>query len=103
MKSNKYQLVFHVKAISDYDHAYYWYELQEQGLGERFIKMVSDKLQHIINNPETYGTGTKKQYREAKITDFPYAIVYKINIMESIIFVSSIHHEKKHPNKKFRK
>ncbi len=77
--------------------------MQEDGLGDRFLKQMRDKIEHIIDNPEAYGAKSKKGYREATLKDFPYSIVYKILTPKNAIFISSIHHGKLHPNKKFRK
>ena len=70
-------LIFHAQAELDYDNAYYWYELQEPGLGERFLDEVRGKLKKIVAHPETYGVKSRKTYREASLKDFPYSIVYK--------------------------
>ena len=96
-------LIFHAQAELDYDNAYYWYELQDPGLGEQFLDEVRGKLKKIVAHPETYGVKSRKTYREASLKDFPYSIVYKIRPDMNAIFISSIHHERKHPNKKFRR
>ena len=98
----QYSLIFHFDAVKDYVDAYHWYQLQEMGLGDRFLRQMRLKIEQILDQPATYGMKSKKGYREATIKDFPYSIVYKIH-PENIIFISSIHHEKLHPNKKFRK
>ena len=103
MSSQEYKLIFHPEAEADYGHAYYWYELQKEGLGESFIEQFRKRIEQILENPETYSTKSKKDYREARLKDFPYVIVYKIQQIEKNILISSIHHQSKHPKKKFRK
>lgn len=101
--STSYSLFFHPDTDSDFDDAYTWYKAQESNVGERFAEQLSQKLDQILSSPETYGVKSKRGYREAKLKDFPYSIVYKIHAAQNLIFISSIHHEKLHPNKKFRK
>ncbi len=50
----KYSLAFHEDTATDYDDAYFWYEEQQQGLGEKFLSAVRSTLQLITNNPETF-------------------------------------------------
>lgn len=98
-----YTYRLHPLIRQDYDEAYKWYEDQQKGLGERFIKAVRHTIEQIILHPETYGSRSNKKFREAKVDYFPYLVVYKINRQEKILYISSIHHTKKHPRKKYRK
>ncbi len=98
-----YQADYHELVSIDYDEAYIHYELIEKDLGERFAKCVREKMNKVLANPEHYGEKTFKGYRESKVEGFPYVIVYRVYKRKKIVFVSSIHHTKKHPSKKFRK
>ncbi len=98
-----YKYTFHADVAFDYNDAYNWYESQKEGLGEQFLALVRKKIEEIARAPETYGVKSKKGYREAHLDIFPYLLVYKIYKKQELIFVSSIHHEKKHPRAKFRK
>ena len=98
-----YSYFLHPLAVEDYKEAYAWYEDRQAGLGERFIKAVRFKIDEIVQHPETYGSRDRKEFREAMIDFFPYLIVYKIQKRKKLIFISSIHHSKKHPRKKYRK
>ncbi len=42
-----FQLVFHPEADNEYLEAYQWYEQKQKGLGERFEKMVEQRLRQI--------------------------------------------------------
>jgi plasmid stabilization system protein ParE len=95
--------LLHPLAVEDYKEAYAWYEDQQPGLGERFIKAVRYKIEEIIQHPETYGSRDRKAFREVRIDFFPYLIVYKIHKRKKQIHISSIHHAKKHPRKKYRR
>ena len=99
----KYNLEFHINIESEYEEAYSWYEERSQGLGERFLKSVREKLEHLAEQPFIFGERSKKGYREAKVKNFPYLIIYKIYKQKKIIFINTIHHTSKHPRKKYRK
>jgi mRNA-degrading endonuclease RelE of RelBE toxin-antitoxin system len=103
MSGHNFTLIFHPLAEADYADAYYWYELKEPGLGERFMSEFRQKLEKVLVSPENYGPKTKKGYRESRLKSFPYSIVYRVDIKKQVIYISSIHHESKHPNNKFRK
>jgi hypothetical protein len=93
---------FHPLVQQDYNEAYEWYEDRQAGLGERFLKAVRHKIEEIAFQPESFGSRSSKRFREAQVDYFPYLIVYKIKKRKGIIFISSIHHTKKHPRKKYR-
>jgi plasmid stabilization system protein ParE len=93
----------HPLTKQDYDEAYEWYEKKQKGLGERFLKAVRKKIEEIVLQPEVYSSKSNKKFREARVDVFPYLVVYKINKRKKEIYISSIHHAKKHPQKKYRK
>mgnify|MGYP001092205387 CR=1 FL=1 len=56
-----YTLVLHPLVSEDYDEAYAWYEDQQKGLGERFLKAVRQTTERISVHPESYSSkGSKK-------------------------------------------
>jgi mRNA-degrading endonuclease RelE of RelBE toxin-antitoxin system len=97
-----YQLLFHPDADKEYRDAYQWYEQERKGLGERFEKMVEQRLQQIAAHPENYGF-SKKMYREVSTNIFPYSIVYKLNKRKKVIYIAAIYHAKRNPKGKYRK
>ncbi len=98
-----FQHRLHPLAYQDIIEGYAWYEDQQKGLGDKFLLTVEKKITAISSNPEVYGSKQKKNFREALVKPFPYIIVYKLYKEKKEIFISSIHHAKKHPRKKFRK
>lgn len=98
-----YTCLFHPLIQSDFNEAYSWYEDLQPGLGEKFLKAVRTSIDAIAMHPENYGTKNRKGFREVEIPFFPYLIVYKLNKQDKEIYISSIHHTKKHPGKKYRK
>lgn len=98
-----YTAAFHATTATDYNDAYIWYETQQEGLGEKFLAAVRGKLNKILDNPEIFGVKLRPGYHEALVDGFPYSIVYRINKKQKIVFINSIHHQRKHPRKKYRK
>jgi hypothetical protein len=92
----------HPDVALDIDEAYHWYEVQKEGLGERLLFMIRFQIDKIKDFPEAFGVKGRKGYREVEIDTFPYLIVYKIYKKKRRIFVASIHHTSKDPNKKYR-
>ena len=97
-----YSIIFHPKAKEEYIDGYVWYEKEQLGLGKRFETAVEQLLEQISLNPETYGYG-KGIYREAKTTNFPYTIVFKISSLKNTVYISAIYHTRRRPQKKYRK
>lgn len=98
-----YTYQIHPLVEKDFEEGYIWYEERQKGLGERFINAVEAKIKQILINPEAYGSRSKKSFREAEVDKFPYLVVYKMNKRKKEIYITSIHHTKKHPRKKYRK
>ena len=98
-----YTYQIHPLVEQDFEEGYTWYEEKQKGLGERFINAVDRKIKQIVQNPEFYGRKTNKSFREVEVEIFPYLVVYKVNKPKREIYITSIHHTKKHPRKKYRK
>src|SRR5689334_17026680 len=98
-----YTYQVHPLVEQDFYEGYEWYEDKQKGLGERFIPTVFKKINEILVNPEVYGRRSNKSHREAEVDTFPYLVVYRISKRRKEIYITSIHHMKKHPRKKYRK
>ena len=98
-----YSVVFHADTALDYNQAYIWYEGQKAGLGDTFLVAVSKKVHKVADNPEIYSVKSKSGYHEALVDGFPFSIVYRINKKQMEVFITSIHHQKKHPRGKYRR
>ena len=98
-----YTYRLHPLIKQDYDEAYVWYEEKQKGLGERFLRAVRKKIEEIVLFPEAYSSKGNKNFREVQVDTFPYLIIYKFNKRKKEIYISSVHHSKKHPRKKYRK
>lgn len=66
-------LILTPEAEHDIAGAYHWYEGQQIGLGEDFLRRVDACIQSILRNPE----GPRiihETYRRALVRRFPYAV-----------------------------
>ncbi len=97
-----YQYFLHEDAYEEYIKAYEWYELKQKGLGEKFMAFVEKKLLQISEHPKYYGK-RHKNYREAKVENFPYMIVFEFFENKELIHISAIYHSKRNPKRKFRR
>jgi toxin ParE1/3/4 len=80
--------------------AYEWYEQERIGLGKEFLFELENTYDKITNNP-TYNTyiDDKKELRDLHIYRFPFVVVYRIK--NDTVEIISVHHTKKHPDKKY--
>lgn len=97
-----YRIIFHPEADEEYRESFLWYERKVKDLGYRFEKAVEETLSLILKNPNRYPK-RKGLYREALVSDFPYVIIYKIKKQTEKIFISSLFHTSRNPQKKFRR
>ncbi|HVF96564.1 MAG TPA: hypothetical protein VM871_04555, partial [Flavisolibacter sp.] len=74
--------------------AYLSYELQSEGLGERFLSEAEAALQKVAENP-TYYTYIDKTatIRDVALVKFPFVILFEVKTDR--IEVYHIHHTKK--------
>ncbi len=72
------------------------YQLEPEGLGERFRLAVNELVQKISANPFLYQRLTRIHQR-AVMRIFPYSIYYVIDKASRRIYILNIHHGKRHP------
>ncbi|HVW16391.1 MAG TPA: type II toxin-antitoxin system RelE/ParE family toxin [Mucilaginibacter sp.] len=88
------------KARGELSEAWEWYEEQQSGLGLRFENEFFKKAYLIESNPLHYPS--KGKYRETKIDDFPYLIVFKVDRHRELILIVSVFHTSRHPKRKHK-
>jgi len=97
-----YPYFLHERAHEEYIGAYEWYEVKSNGLGNKFMKSVEKKLQQIAEHPEYYNK-RHGNFREAKIENFPYMVVFEFYKNKQLIHISAIYHSKRNPKRKYRR
>jgi toxin ParE1/3/4 len=100
IKSMVHKIVITTYAELDTFDAYEWYEQERPGLGEEFLFELENTYEKIANHP-TYNTyiDDKKELRDLHIYRFPFVVVYRIK--NDTVEIISVHHTKKHPDKKY--
>ncbi len=97
-----FTIEFDPKADKEYFDAWDWYENQSVGLGDRFGNVLLKQVQSISKDPFAY-PNKKSNFRESKVVDFPFLILYKIYPAKNLIYITSIFHTSRNPKKKYRK
>ncbi len=97
-----YSLLFHELAHEEYIDAYEWYELSLSGMGEKFMTKVEKRLQQIRTNPEYYSTHYGR-FRQVKVENFPYIIIYEFFKRKKVIHIASIKHSRRSSKGKYRR
>jgi plasmid stabilization system protein ParE len=84
------------EAANDLRKAYWWYEEQNLGLGEEFMRTVLACFHSIQKNPEIYRL-VFGSYRRALVRRFPYAVFYEFT--EEKMYIYSVFHCSQDPSK----
>ncbi len=92
----KYTISFLADAVSDLDEAYLWYELNQPGLGNLFIRNVEEAFEAISVNPSSF-VRIHKETRRFLVHKFPYGIYYLTDDKNSEIKVVGVIHFKRNP------
>jgi len=69
-------LIILPEAEQDAAQAYVWYEDQELGLGEEFLRCVDACIQSIRRSPGMYEV-VHESYRRSVVRRFPYVVFYE--------------------------
>ena len=77
--------------------AFDWYELQQQGLGLKFLADLEVFYSTLLVNPNTYSY-YEKPVRQGLLKKFPYQVVYEV--FDEDIVVYSVFMAKQNPSKK---
>ncbi|WP_199307154.1 type II toxin-antitoxin system RelE/ParE family toxin [Alkalinema sp. FACHB-956] len=89
-------LILQPEAEQDVALAFTWYEEQEPGLGEEFLRCVDACVQFIRRNPEMYPI-VHESYRRAIVRRFPYVVFYEYS--DTIIIIYAVFHCSQNPKK----
>ncbi|SRR5260221_5939488 len=91
-----YRLIVRPLAEEDLKEAMEWYNLQLEGLGDKFIHFVDRKLSEIVINPLHYQI-RHKSIRTTLVDKFPYNIHFTIK--NDKIVVHSFYHTSRNPKR----
>jgi len=92
----------HKEAHREFIDAFEWYEFRQEGLGRRFMENVERRLRQISVHPEYYGKH-HLNFRQVKVDEFPYMIVYEYFPRKKIIYILAIYHQRRRPKGRYRR
>ena len=93
--------VYHPFAANDFGDAVNWYMNQSVRVAESFIQEVDQAIKLICNNPNRW-SNKYADYRELKLKNFPFTVVYTFEEGQAFVVITAIHHHKKDPETKYR-
>lgn len=88
------QVKIHELAVKEFADAIEWYELQSDGLGERFKKAVINQIEKIKIHPGWYLIENDEIYK-AYVPKFPFKILFTYN--NDLIIIWAIAHMHRKP------
>ncbi len=98
-----YNLIIKEEADADALEAFLYYQDRKNGLGERFLQSIQDAYTKLEANPQFYSilkTDKKKIFRDIKVSDFPFVIIFEIIVNDVIVY--AVHSTYKKQPAKFR-
>ena len=81
----KYFLTIKDDAITDARIAYTYYESQQRGLGEKFLKTLENIYAVVLKNPYVYQVRFQST-RFAMLKKFPFVVIYEVSKTEIVIY-----------------
>jgi plasmid stabilization system protein ParE len=93
----KYNIKVLSEAIHDIDEAFLWYELNQVGLGDKFISSIEKSFEAISINPSGY-IKIYQEIRRILLHNFPYGVYYLTDHKKKEISVIGIIHFKRNPH-----
>ncbi len=93
-----FHLVVKHSAREMLNDAYWWYEEQLPGLGERFLNEIEHSFTKLANAPYSYSL-LQENYRQLILKRFPYKIVFEV--VEKNVVIYAVFHSKRDPDKLF--
>jgi plasmid stabilization system protein ParE len=82
------------EAIDDLEESAVWYNDRKENLGIEFIEEVEDKVNFIIQNPESFPFKYSDR-RSVSLKRFPFHIVFIVENNEVIVL--AVAHHKRNP------
>ena len=90
------RVIFTAEAEDDVAQSYEWYEIQEPGLGEEFLRCIEACVSGIQRHPEMYPVAID-EFRRAPIRRFPFEIFYEAE--KDVVAIYSVFHCSQDPQK----
>lgn len=82
------------EARNDIKDSFKFYEEKQQGLGEKFLEKVDQKIEEVCEKPDRYST-FYKDIRKAPLDKFPFNLVYRLR--DKIVSILAVWHKSRNP------
>ena len=93
--------VLRPQAQNEYEDSLLWYLERSISTAENFIDQLENTFELLCENP-FLGKCTYRNFYELKIKKFPFNVVYFVEEDNNQIVVTSIFHDKRNPERKFK-
>lgn len=91
-----YSIKINIEALQDIEDACFWYNLQQNNLGNKFKNQVINQIEILKQRPKSF-TYRYKNVRCCKIVKFPFLIHFTVNDKLKIVEVFGILHTSRNP------
>ena len=88
------KLRFSTAARREVNEAAIWLEMQERGLGERFLQEVAQARQQILANPDAWHP-LGALLRRCHLKRFRYGLIYRVRV--DVVEVIAVAHDRQRP------
>jgi plasmid stabilization system protein ParE len=85
-----YPVIFTPRARTELIDAQDWYENEAPGLGRRFRAALDAVVERMIANPQQF-PAVHKNIRRALLRRFPYALMFVIEVDDSLTVIACFH------------
>lgn len=85
----KFKVVFHPEIYNDIQEAIDWYNVQQNGLGSRFLLAIKKQLKTLDKSALQYAV-RYNNIRCMPVKKFPFMVHYHVNENEGIVKVEAI-------------
>ncbi len=95
-----YSYILLARAQEEYESSVTWYAERNLSAAEGFVDAVDHALELICEHPHRWRNECRDYY-ELGLKKYPFSIVYKIDIGEELIEVSTVYHHSRNPGEKY--
>lgn len=93
---DKYKILFSPSALVDVKESRNWYNLQQKGLGKKFVADIQGAVELIRKNP-FFASVKYATIRTTACKTFPFSIHYEIDEVNKIVRILSVFHFSRRP------
>jgi plasmid stabilization system protein ParE len=97
---SKFRLIITDLAADELEAAYWYYELQSEGLGEKYLKELDAIFKVLCEQPKLFPI-IQDVFRQVPLKNFPFVVVYDVSSADVRIF--AVFHASRNPENKLNR